>query len=143
MKKLLREVSRAIVSNRYLWHAIRKTLGRCWALLEAERRGAEGYRLVHGSVLSEGDLVRKLSASGEVLGGPFKGMQYGQIISYGSVLPPKILGFYESEISVVFQNLKCKKFDVIIDIGSAEGYYAVGLARMNKAQLVYAFDINS
>ena len=77
-----------------------------------------------------------------VLNGPFKGMKYPDFNSHGSALFPKLLGSYESELHADLEIiLKCE-YDVVIDIGCAEGYYAVGIAmRMPKAQ-IYAYDLN-
>jgi hypothetical protein len=78
----------------------------------------------------------------KVLHGPFRGMQYPSNISVGSTLYPKLLGSYEMEISPVIEKLCNINFKQVIDIGSAEGYYAIGLAmRLNQAK-VYAFDTN-
>jgi hypothetical protein len=77
-----------------------------------------------------------------VLNGPFKGMLYPSLDSTGSALFPKLLGSYESELHTDVEELLKKKFIKIIDIGCAEGYYAVGFARYFPNAKIYVFDIN-
>src|SRR4051812_19305855 len=62
-----------------------------------------------------------------VLQGPFAGMQY-VTESYGSQLVPKLLGSYENELHDLVEQIVAQRPKIVIDIGAAEGYYAVGLA---------------
>jgi len=64
-----------------------------------------------------------------VRSGFFKGLQYEGVISHGSQYYPKLIGSYEEPIQKQIQNLLDPTPDLIVDIGCAEGYYAVGLAR--------------
>jgi hypothetical protein len=77
-----------------------------------------------------------------VLNGPFKGMLYPSLDSTGSALFPKLLGSYERELHAEINDLLKKKFIKIIDIGCAEGYYAVGFARFFPNAKIFVFDIN-
>src|SRR5262249_14226318 len=53
---------------------------------------------------------------------------------------PKLLGTYERElVPIIEQACRCRP-SLIIDIGAAEGYYAVGLARRNPQAMVVAFE---
>lgn len=82
-----------------------------------------------------------------VLHGPFKGMRYpklsalsGKYIS-GPILA-KILGCYEKELHPTIDYSATKDYSEILNIGSAEGYYTVGLAlRFPNARHI-AFDID-
>ncbi len=56
-----------------------------------------------------------------------------------SVLTPKLLGTYESELHVWLGQLPV--FDLVIDIGAAEGWYAVGFLHRRLAQKVVAFEM--
>ena len=79
--------------------------------------------------------------NGEILHGPFQGMKYinsRQI--FGSIAVPKIIGTYESELNLPLLKIISSKYGIIIDIGSGEGYYAVGLALRLKNINVIAFD---
>ncbi|MGB6384374.1 MAG: hypothetical protein WBD25_06560 [Terriglobales bacterium] len=78
-----------------------------------------------------------------VAGGPFKGMRYPSGQSYGSALLPKLLGSYESELHAVLEEMLTNQYTAIVDIGCAEGYYAVGLGLRVANADVYAFDIST
>lgn len=73
--------------------------------------------------------------------GPFAAMRYVQQSVCG-VLGPKLVGSYEHELHGVIQSVVSKGYERVIDVGCAEGYYAVGLARLMPETAVYAFDAN-
>ncbi|WP_109831563.1 class I SAM-dependent methyltransferase [Reichenbachiella versicolor] len=77
-----------------------------------------------------------------VQNGPFKGMKYPQIDAVGSCKYPKLLGTYEKELWPVIERFKSRKYSDIVDVGCAEGYYAVGLGLSLKEAKVHAYDIN-
>jgi len=77
-----------------------------------------------------------------VLNGPFKGMIYPDFIAHGSSLYPKLLGSYESELYEDIEKLLQNNYDTILDIGCAEGYYAVGFAIRKPEATVLAYDLN-
>lgn len=81
--------------------------------------------------------VRRLSKC-NVLTGPFSGMRYGQR-SFGSAYAPKLLGCYEKELVPALTKMleRCSR---LIDVGAAEGYYAVGFARTAVVDEVVAFE---
>ncbi len=72
--------------------------------------------------------------------GPFAGMKYASH-AQGSAYIPKLLGIYERELKDVVARICEKSPDHIVDIGAAEGYYAVGLARLLPATIVTAFEM--
>jgi hypothetical protein len=80
---------------------------------------------------------------GKVMSGPFSGLHYEGVNAFGSVLTPKLLGTYELELRDVFREIVKTKPTLSIDIGAAEGYYAVGLAMKlgDRAEIV-AFEMN-
>jgi hypothetical protein len=51
-------------------------------------------------------------------------------LSVGSVYTPKLLGSYERELTGVIEELTRLNLARCVDVGAAEGYYAVGLARL-------------
>ena len=67
-----------------------------------------------------------LESKGEIIGGVFKGMKYLPT-ARNSVLMPKLLGTYESEVSELLIR-RGKTLNYFIDVGCAEGYYVAGLA---------------
>ena len=78
---------------------------------------------------------------GRVIDGPFKGMHYIEE-SNCSALAPKLLGTYEKELQGVVAELIAGDYDDVVDIGAAEGYYAVGLALRMPLSHIHAFDID-
>lgn len=76
----------------------------------------------------------------QVSSGPFKGMKYVSE-AHGSVYIAKLLGTYEREIYPVLQDVIDGDHDLIIDVGAAEGYYAIGMAARCDAPIV-AYEMN-
>jgi hypothetical protein len=72
--------------------------------------------------------------------GPFRGMRYVSR-SHGSALLPKLVGSYECELHAVLRRAIARRPATVIDIGCAEGYYAVGLALRLPHATTHAFDI--
>ena len=111
----------------------------------------EGYILIqkitHRYFLSTSDsyeyLMRRMNFI--IQSGPFKGMKYINQ-SNGSVLFPKIVGTYDKPIHDIIRQLVNTSYDNYIDIGCAEGYYAVGLAhelqKVRNNFKVYAYDVD-
>ena len=90
------------------------------------------------ATLADKFLSRSLS-SDRILGGPFRGMRYIPE-SLGSVLLPKLLGTYEIELTPVLRSYLCGKSRVFVDVGSADGYFAAGLAWRCPEAKVIAFE---
>lgn len=58
--------------------------------------------------------------------GPFKGMRLSQGDWWGKIdRPSMIFGFYEKEVLESLASLK-SKYNTLIDLGAADGYYAIG-----------------
>jgi hypothetical protein len=74
-----------------------------------------------------------------VQSGPFRGMRYVAEARHAG-FTPKILGCYESEIAEIITAAAGASYDTMIDVGCAEGYYAVGFAFASPATRVIAFD---
>ncbi|HZR18616.1 MAG TPA: hypothetical protein VFE51_15090 [Verrucomicrobiae bacterium] len=85
-------------------------------------------------------LVRRRT-SDRVRCGPFASMHYSAG-AIGSAYLPKLLGCYERELTTVVEAVCSERPKLIVDIGAAEGYYAVGLARRNPQARVIAFEQN-
>ncbi|HVK05577.1 MAG TPA: hypothetical protein VM490_19035 [Armatimonadaceae bacterium] len=61
----------------------------------------------------------------------------------GSAIIPKLVGSYEAELLPVWEGLALRPPDLIVDVGCAEGYYAVGLARLfGTPTRVLAYDVD-
>ena len=76
-----------------------------------------------------------------VLDGPFKGLKFVAKSTEGCHIP-KLLGSYEQPLSPYIEEIISKNYSNIINIGCAEGYYAVGLASRMKTVQILACDIN-
>jgi SAM-dependent methyltransferase len=91
------------------------------------------------SALIQNSVVKALGTA--VVTGPFQGMKLPARAAEGCFVP-KLLGSYESPLHPVIERIVAAPYERIVDIGCAEGYYAVGLAlRMPKTR-IFAFDIN-
>ena len=121
MRNLIRNVTRFACPS--IYHFIRDNWG----------RGGKNYRI-----------RRALDGiyNGRVLSGPFAGMQYVDK-AVGSNWFPKVLGRYESELHAVVEEIVSFRYATIIDVGCAEGYYAIGLAQRCPQAVVFAFDLDA
>jgi hypothetical protein len=72
--------------------------------------------------------------------GLFRGMRYTRAAVVTHHATPNLLGTYERQLYPFLKEAALRS-DLIIDIGAAEGYYAVGLARLTGKPVV-AFDAN-
>jgi hypothetical protein len=120
-----------------------------WALLarsvipfahyaERERRSHE--RAVRSRVA--GAAIEALVPDWVVRHGPFRGLRYPRALSNDGTLFSKLLGSYERELHPILETLCANPYSDIVDIGCAEGYYAVGLAVRMPSARVYAYDID-
>jgi hypothetical protein len=99
------------------------------------------------SILRLSGMWRSLVLASTVVGrdglavqhGPFAGMQYVRNASEGALLP-RLIGSYESELHPHILAFAEEGLTDVIDVGCAEGYYAVGLARLMPQVTVHAFD---
>jgi hypothetical protein len=85
-------------------------------------------------------LVRGLLAvtQGRVQSGPFRGTQY--LRDGHAESGPKILGTYEAEFGSVVEEIVAGGYAHAVNIGAAEGYYAVGLLSRMAGLRVTAFE---
>ena len=91
------------------------------------------------------EVFSKLYGSGNrivVLNGPFKGMRYINEGVWGSITP-KWIGSYESELWPVISEVLARSYRRIVDVGCADGYYAVGFARALPDSTVLAYDLDA
>ena len=78
---------------------------------------------------------------GEIAYGPFKGVKINNHSDWSGTkdIGPKIFGLYENQILEWIQR---KKFDLLIDIGAADGYYALGILSSKIASRAVTFEIS-
>lgn len=77
-----------------------------------------------------------------VISGPFEGCKVMDSISWGNDTISKILGFYEQELHSIIEDAISWKPDIVINVGCAEGYYAIGFAKRLPDARVFAFDVD-
>lgn len=81
------------------------------------------------------------TTGGVVAGGPFQGLKLDSRVSWGDgSLIPKLLGCYEAEVMEALMELKGRAFDGAVNVGAAEGFYAVAAVRFLDAPLALAVD---
>ena len=92
------------------------------------------YALIQNTLLKyEGTVVKQ---------GPLKGLDFLSKSAEGCHIA-KLLGCYEQPLQPYIENAIQANFQIILNIGCAEGYYAVGMARRMPNTKVLAFDLNS
>lgn len=76
-----------------------------------------------------------------VLSGPFSGMRYvRKSVAIVSGYYPRLLGTYELELAPIIEDIIQESFETIINVGAAEGYYAIGFALRNAKTKIIAFE---
>ena len=109
-----------------------------WLAQRAERHGERFMASTGVGKLAE-DFAARYGNS--VRRGEFAGMRLLDR-SVGSAFLPKLVGSYEAELHPCLRRAATQAWDVVIDVGCAEGYYAVGLAMLFKeCPKVLAFDL--
>jgi predicted O-methyltransferase YrrM len=121
LKQLLKRTLKALMQGR--WG------GRLFAFICAARRS-----LLYGRVHQR--LKQLVFSEGVVLNGPFQGLR----LAYTDW--PKLLGSYEDELHGILGTILQSGYDQIINVGCAEGYYAVGFAAKLTQARVHCFEIN-
>lgn len=135
LKNFTRKLADHIVSNDSLWEPVSKSLVRGSQFLCSLRDQHE----VEQTVANYPPLRQALEKR-EILAGPFKGMKYGQTKALCSALYPKLLGTYEHELAGAFEAALGRNHSLVVDVGAADGYYAVGFAFRQPTTKVIAYD---
>ncbi len=135
MKRVFRNSVRFVVGFDLVWLLV-SALVRLAKYMEFERRR-------HVEARASELALSALGQSLVVRSGAFKGLVYPFRKSAGSTFLPKLLGCYEMELHSHVEMFCSKQYDLIIDVGCAEGYYAVGLATRFPGIKVIAFDIDA
>jgi len=136
---ILRDIS-AFLADRvaesdFFCGIISKTIVRWSQYLCQERRNVEARRVVAADPLLQG-----IIKEAKVTGGPFHGMEYGKTSSFCSAYYPKILGTYEMELIPAIKTFLEKGYCHIVDIGAADGFYAVGFALKSPESKIIAYE---
>jgi hypothetical protein len=119
------------LARRVLGPAHPRALAR-WRRLQAARRARRVAALTRDFVAWHGL---------EVSGGPFAGMVYPDLAA--DSLIPKLLGVYERELHGTIEAAVRSGPELVVNVGAADGYYAVGLARRCPSAAVHAFEADA
>ncbi len=89
--------------------------------------------------------VRFVRANGlTARAGPFSGLRYPRRALWRvPTLVSKLVGSYEAELHRAIEEATSRHPPLLVNIGAADGYYAVGLARRCPAAEVIAFECDS
>lgn len=114
------------------------------ALLDAEPSSDklnQAFRLLAKwrSHLIENTVVARQGST--IASGPFAGMIYDIRATEGARVA-RLIGCYEASLTPIIEQIIATEYELVIDIGSAEGYYAIGLARRMLNTKVLARDAN-
>ena len=136
-----------LVRNKVSWYLLFNTVVRLSQKLEIERKSYvkkqklfNRERKKEQKRLKVSQLVQSISPDLVVMQGPFAGLQYPHTTSIGSAFGPKIIGSYEDELHDVIRQMFSQQYEKIVNIGSAEGYYAAGFGRVFPNTEVLAVD---
>lgn len=92
------------------------------------------------SVLIQNTLLQQQGTV--VMQGPLQGMNFLPHSAEGCHIA-KLLGCYEQPLQPFIEEAIAAQYPNILNIGCAEGYYAVGLARRMPQSQVWAYDLNT
>lgn len=134
MKKIIKKILIAFVKNDLMWFFLKPFSKLGIILFDARIYSKKEKDIWNIEELFFKNLV--------VQNGPFKGMRYPKLDSVGSAIYPKLLGCYEKELWETIEYFKKNEYTEIIDVGCAEGYYAVGLGINTPKTKIYAYDID-
>lgn len=138
MKKILKKLFLAILSNDTIGKWSYKFSTFAWKI-KFQRELIERKKSEEGII----SLAQELFQDKVVLNGPFKGLKYPEFRSKSSSLYSKLIGSYEKELHAVFEEIISTPYEQILDVGCAEGYYAVGLALKMPQATIFAYDIDA
>jgi len=127
-------IRRAILEH--LPQDVRSLLHGCRAFLDPRARTE------HKRALQTADaLLEALTPLGETVAqGPFAGMTLPpRLVKWGRPAP-YLIGSYEEELQEPLERLLAKAPSLVVNVGCAEGYYAIGIARRLPRARVVAVD---
>lgn len=140
MKTSLKKILARAAHNPAAWHTLNATLFRLTRFLERERYRNDNAPPPPGIDLEAA--WKTIAPDLTVRHGVFRGLKFSSAKSASGALIPKLLGSYERELQPLLERLRTRNYSEIVDVGCAEGYYAIGLARMFPDARIFAYDTN-
>lgn len=142
MRSFIKTAITRSVRNETVWKALDGSVLKLLRFADWERQKLERAKRKEVAARAVLEDVERYVPDLVVKHGPFKGMKYPSVESVGSELFPKLIGSYEAELAPVWAKVCREPYTEIVDVGCAEGYYAVGLAMAVPSAKVYAYDVN-
>jgi hypothetical protein len=133
IKRLSKHLLSRLVRHDGCWRLLDFLLFRVARFADCERQDVVFQRQV-------AEAVRAGFPDLTVRNGPFKGLRYPSADALFSAILPKLLGSYEMELQPAIERVCRNHYDLVVDVGCAEGYYAIGLAIRLIDATVHAFD---
>jgi hypothetical protein len=85
----------------------------------------------------------RIAARNRTVGGPFRGM----ILTPSRNTPHGYIGFlagtHELELANVIERMVARRYSTVVNVGAADGYYAIGFARCLPLARVVAFETDT
>jgi hypothetical protein len=142
MKSACKSVAAWLVRNNSLWNFLSRTLFKSMEFMQRERVKFEASRRHLPEQIFVDRAIREVCPDLKVRHGVFSGMRFPHARSVSLGLFPKLLGTYEREVHPILEKICGQNYTEIVNVGCAEGYYAVGLALRLPNAKVIAFDTN-
>jgi hypothetical protein len=135
LRDISAKVADTIAGTDIGWNLVSKTLVRWSQYICQSRREVESRRIIEHE-----PALHKIFREALVIKGPFAGMNYGRATSFCSAYFPKILGTYEMELIPAINAFLEKGYCHIVDVGAADGFYAVGFALKSPESKIIAYE---
>jgi hypothetical protein len=137
MKAAIYSVLRPIVGFDPVWKVLDMGL-RVTRMFDAARGQVVNAR---GPSAAAHATLDRLCPDGRVQRGLCQGLAFPKDTSFFSTVAPMMLGLYERPLQQTLETLiRTRHYDLIVDVGSADGFYAVGLAMRCPDARVVACD---
>jgi len=135
MKELIKKSIVSFLSHSIVWNLL-SPINRLIVLIHHRKEKKKRQDLSNQTLklISNENLI-------PIAKGPFKGLLYDITLpEYAETKLNKIIGAYEDELHNWLQKIKLNSYDSILNIGAAEGYYTVGLAKMFPTTSVISYE---
>jgi len=138
MKKFAKSIIARAVQNDFLWKCFDATINRAARIGQWARSTGGSDDLIY-------EAIAQCFPDGVVKHGPFQGMRYldPRRTTAGTQPFAKLLGSYEQELHPIWERIFENDYADVINVGCAEGYYAVGCALRLPNAHVHAYDLKS
>lgn len=137
----LRSLLKPLVRIEPLWRLFDATVLRPGRALDQMRHDFILSRRQDAALAQTTRALATISPDLTVQHGLLAGLRFPYLRATYGALGAKLLGSYERELHPTLASLCAERsYSLLVDVGSAEGYYAVGLARLMPNVRVRAFD---